>query len=288
VLAAAKAHLPVLERYDGALHAELLGIAEGAALSPEEIVVANHYTDLRDLDPDPASWKLAGDSGCSMVWAPGVLAQTWDMHASAIPYVILLSTPDAKLLTVTGCLGMCGMNSSKVGATINNLWSTDARIGAVWPAIVRRALRERSAAQAFEAIRKSPIGSGRHYFVADRGGAHALEASGTRQTVMETGGSYCHTNHSLRPEIAAQSKIPPTSTTHQRMQWLEKDLARGPVKDLADAWKRLGDGVDVDQSTPEAPHAPATCGAVAMDLASGELWAQQGHIRGVAPEKFHV
>src|SRR5579863_733955 len=50
VLAAARAHLPVLERYDAALYAELCGIAEGAAVSPEEIVVANHYTDLRDLD----------------------------------------------------------------------------------------------------------------------------------------------------------------------------------------------------------------------------------------------
>jgi isopenicillin-N N-acyltransferase-like protein len=289
VLAAAKAHLPVLERYDRALYEELIGIAEGADVSPEEIVVANHYTDLRDLDPDPKSWQLAGDTaGCSMMWSPGILAQTWDMHASAIPYVILLATPDAKLLTVTGCLGMCGMNSARVGLTINNLFSTDARIGAVWPAIVRRALREPSAAQAFDVIRHSPIGSGRHYFVADRHGAHALEASGTRQTVLPTGGAYCHTNHSLRPEIAAHSKVPATSTTHTRMQWLEADLARGPVRDLADAWKRLGDGVDVDQSTPEAPHAPATCGAIAMDLQSGDVWAQQGHIRGLPPERFHV
>ena len=28
---------------------------------PAEIVVANHYTDLRDLDPDPASWRAAAE-----------------------------------------------------------------------------------------------------------------------------------------------------------------------------------------------------------------------------------
>src|SRR5687768_5507973 len=57
VLVAAKAHLAPLERYDRALYEELLGIAEGSGRTPEEIVIANHYTDLRDLDPDPARWR---------------------------------------------------------------------------------------------------------------------------------------------------------------------------------------------------------------------------------------
>ena len=59
VTAAAAAHLPVLERYHAGLYAELLGIAEGAGVSAEAIVIANHYTDLRDLDPDPATWVAA-------------------------------------------------------------------------------------------------------------------------------------------------------------------------------------------------------------------------------------
>jgi hypothetical protein len=71
VRVAARAHLPVLERYHAGLYAELLGIAEGAAVTPEEIVVANHYTDLRDLDPDPATWVPAPtrDGGCSRIWS---------------------------------------------------------------------------------------------------------------------------------------------------------------------------------------------------------------------------
>ena len=42
VLVAAHAHLPVLAAYDDALYQEVLGTAEGAGVSPEEIVVANH------------------------------------------------------------------------------------------------------------------------------------------------------------------------------------------------------------------------------------------------------
>jgi isopenicillin-N N-acyltransferase-like protein len=330
VMHAAKAHLPVLERYHHALYEELLGIAEGAIVSPEEIVVANHYTDLRDLDPDPEKWQMAptrdepnmvgaahgadslGGDGCSMFFAESptgrILAQTWDMHATAIPYVMVLGVPEsedgpaARLLTVTGCLGMAGMNASRVGIAINNLYSTDATVGIVWPAMVRRALHADTAAAARDVILNSPIGSGHHYFVADRSAAFGIEASGTRrklvwhrdQVPLNQPATYCHTNHCLDGDVKARSKVPDASTTFDRMSWLEKDLGKSSVRDLDDAWKRLGseDGwprsICTNMATPEAPHGAATCGAIAMNLDTGELWAQQGFVHNVAPEKWQL
>lgn len=321
VLTAAAAHLPVLERYHRNLHDELVGIAEGAAVSPAHIVVANHYTDLRDLDPDPAKWRSAptdddpsaahpgagnpGTDGCSVVWAESprgrLLAQTWDMHATAIPYVMVLrvpASPDgpaATLLTVTGCLGMAGMSTARVAIAINNLNSIDATLGVVWPAVVRRALHQQTAQAARDIISNSPIGSGHHYMVADRSTAFAIEASGTRRKQVFAGGAvYCHTNHCLDRDVAARSKVPPTSTTHDRMRWLETDLQRAPIADLGDVWRRLGseDGwprsVCTNMATPEAPHGSATCGAIAMNLDTGELWAQQGLIHNVAAERWQL
>jgi hypothetical protein len=52
VTAIAALHLPLLAAFSPALYAELLGIARGAATTPEQIVILNHYTDLRDV---PAS-----------------------------------------------------------------------------------------------------------------------------------------------------------------------------------------------------------------------------------------
>lgn len=323
VLAAARAHLPVLERYYAGLHEELIGIADGAAVAPEEIVVANHYTDLRDLDPDLATWTPApthddpaafsaadgaeglGDEGCTLFWAASptgrILAQTWDMHATASPYVMMLRVPTsccgpaATLLTVTGCLGMAGMNSASVGVAINNLVSTDATLGVLWPAIVRRALHQSTAAAARDVIAGSPIGAGRHYFVADRAHAFAIEASGTRRKLVFGGGpSYCHTNHCLDADVAERSKVPATSTTYDRLRWIEGDLARAPVENLNDAWCRLGsdDGwprsICTNMATPESPHGAATCGAIAMNLDTGELWAQQGFVHNVAPERWRL
>jgi isopenicillin-N N-acyltransferase-like protein len=327
VYEAAAAHLPVLARYDQALSDELLGIAEGAAVEPADIVIANHYTDLRDLDPDPTRWQPAplhdqpggargagaagaevnalGGDGCSVVWSETptgrILAQTWDMHATAIPYVMMLhipageDSPAMSLLTVTGCLGMAGMSSARVGIAINNLYSTDATLGVVWPAVVRRALREPTAEAARDLIATSPIGSGHHYFVADRQAAFAIEASGTRRKQVFSGGAmYCHTNHSLDADVSARSKVPPASTTYDRMRWLQADLARAGVSDLADAWQRLGseDGwprsVCTNMATPESPHGAATCGAIAMNLDTGELWGQQGFIHNVAAERWQL
>ncbi|MEZ4404230.1 MAG: C45 family peptidase [Kofleriaceae bacterium] len=309
VLDAAAAHLPVLERYHPALYQELVGIAEGAARTPAEVVVANHYTDLRDLSPDRSRWRPApGDGGCSVIWAETptgrILAQTWDMHATAIPYVMMLHVPDsadgpeAWVLTLTGCLGLAGMNRRGVAIGINNLYSNDATVGAVWPAVVRRALHHGSAEAARAHVLGAPIGSGHHYFVADPTDAFAIETSGVlrreifRSTPAAPAPRYCHTNHCLDPEVAAVSAVSPTSTTLDRFAWLTQSMATAAVADLDDVWRRMGsqDGwprsVCTNMATPENPHGTATCGAIAMNLDTRAVWAQGGLITNVAPTEF--
>jgi isopenicillin-N N-acyltransferase-like protein len=323
VLAAAEAHLPILARYDQALHDEVLGIAEGAGVTAAEIVVANHYTDLRDLDPDPSKWQDApglaelpsfpdADGGCSVVWSESrtgrLLAQTWDMHATAIPYVMALYVPESEagpeawLLTVTGCLGMAGLNGARTAIAINNLNSRDATVGVVWPAMVRKALKQTSAAAARDVIMGSPVGSGHHYFVADRREAFGVETSGRlRKVIFGTGGdsaeaatSYWHTNHCLDPDVAACSTVPPTSTTHDRYAWLQKSLSASEIRDLPDVWERLGSqegwprSVCTNMATPESPHGSATCGAIAMNLDTGEVWMQGGFTTHVRAERFRM
>jgi len=85
--------------------------------------------------------------------------------------------------------------------------------------------------------------------------------------------------------------VPATSTTYDRMKLLE---ATPRIGNLDDAWRVLGseDGwpksIRTNMATPESPHGAATCGAIAMNLTTGEVWAQQGFVHNVAPEKFHV
>jgi isopenicillin-N N-acyltransferase-like protein len=66
------------------------------------------------------------------------------------------------------------------------------------------------------------------------------------------------------------------------------------IHNLEDAWRALGseDGwprsICTNMATPESPHGAATCGAIAMNLDSGAVWAQQGLVHNVAPEKWSL
>lgn len=303
VLEVARMHLPVLQQYDQALYDELVGIAEGAKSTPEHIVVLNHYTDLRDIRPT----QRGGDGGCSVLWTRSpegaITAQTWDMHATAIPYVMMMHVPasehadEAWLFSLTGCLGMCGMNRHGVSVAINNLRSTDGRVGVVWPALVRRALREKTAAAARDIIQTSPIGSGHHYLAADAHSAYGIETSGTRLAIVfsaEGDGAppYVHTNHCLDSEIAIHTSVFAHSSTYERFNWLTSSVSRAPVQGMRDAWTRLGStegfprSICGNSATPENPHGTATCGAIAMNLSTRQVWGQAGLIHNVEPQEF--
>jgi isopenicillin-N N-acyltransferase like protein len=250
--------------------------------------------------------------GCSILWAQTssgpILAQTWDMHATAIPYVMMLYVPERQghpatwLFSLTGCLGMTGLNRHGLGMAINNLYSTDARVGVVWPAMVRRCLRERDAASARDIVMQSPIGSGHHYLVADTESVWGIETSGTvKDLVLDAGeavargpeaATYIHTNHCLSKAVDARSRVPAASTTYERYERLAASIAGRPVVDVPDVWQRLGsqDGyprsVCTNMATPENPHGAATCGAIAMELVQRRAWAQSGFIHNVDPQRF--
>ncbi len=312
LLRVADQHLPILRDFDGELYEELLGLAEGAGLKASELVVLNQYTDIRDLSPEQfgqagSAEGLPGatdyDGGCTILWARTasgpVFAQTWDMHASAMPYVMMLRVPDAAggdayLLSLTGCLGMAGLNASGLCIGINNLTSNDARPGVVWSAIVRRALRESKTETVRDMLLQTRVGSGHHYLVCDAESVVSVETSGQKRKVIFAGESddFVHSNHCLDGEIAACSRVPEFSTTHVRQDAMRESLDAKPVADLYDAWQRLGshDGyprsVCTNMSTPMAPHAAATCAGLAIDPVSRKLLAVAGFTHNVEPEEF--
>ena len=305
-------HLPVLEAFDASLHQELLGIAEGAGVPPARVVVLNHYTDLKDLDPTTvlggSRREVDRDDECSAIVAGtpegGLLGQTWDMHGSAAPYVVMLHVPelDARpacwMLSIAGCLGMTGLNAAGVGITINNLKSQDARVGIVWPALVRRALAERTAEAARDVVLGAPLGSGHHYLVADARRGYGIETSGRLTEVWAeadlsiAGTGFHHENHCLGTEVAKVSSIGATSTTLERFAWIDGSMRARPIEGREDLWARLGShegyprSVCTHLASEAQPHAMLTCGGVVMNLRERRIWGASGCIHGVAPEPF--
>jgi isopenicillin-N N-acyltransferase-like protein len=299
VLALAEHHLPVLRNFDVALHDELCGIARGAGLTPAHVVVVNHYTDLRDLkkrDLDalgPPASTARDPGGCTAVFVDDgrerLLGQTWDMHGSAQPFAVLITVPQnpdvdggpAKpplnragipqtgrtvVFSITGCLGMTGLSSWGNAVTINNLNGVSAKVGVVWPAFVRKALRQRTARESLRLLQSTTVGSGRHYIFADDNDVFGVETSSTKTKVIFDGGKgpYVHTNHCVDAEMAPTARILPGSTTVARYESMTKLVAQkapSTPRELFDSFAVVG-----LSPKPDLPHDVTTCGALVMDV----------------------
>ncbi len=161
---------------------------------------------------------------------------------------LLRVCPCCGVLSITGCLGMTGMNAQGLGITINNLNSLDAHIGLVWPALVRRVLRAKDAGEAKVAARRRPALDTIHG--RGRVGRFGIETSGKRKRGIYNEGveaSCLHTNHCLDAHINEVSWVTPGSSTHRRFEAASKSLGASEVRDAADLWGRLtGEGVYLD------------------------------------------
>lgn len=276
VLNLAAQHVPVLEKFDRNLYLELLGISEASNTSVERVIVLNHYTDLRDI-PNP---DAKDPGGCSIIYSPTdngpILGLTWDIHQSALPYTILLKIEDCLLLSITGCLGMAGLNHHGVAIAINNLNSIDAKVGIVWPALVRKVLRQSTAIKGKDEIINAPLGSGRHFAVADKDHFFGIECSAEKKKIVCTDPKklYFHTNHCLDEEMRKTHTIPKESSTLARYQALDEKVRHF---DLSDAQKVFLAMKEVylpgDKSIA---HHVATCATMVMDIQKLEVLACQG------------
>jgi isopenicillin-N N-acyltransferase-like protein len=292
----AAAHLPVLEAQAPELHAELLGIATGADLSAERVVVLNHYTDLRDVPPAARPGGTPTDAGgCTTIYTHGhdgpVLAQTWDMHASALPFVRMLRVAPADrdheilCLTLAGCLGMAGMASTGVAVAINNLYSTDGRVGMVWPALVRAMLSCASAADAHALLQHTPLSSGHHYVIADGRDFFGVETSGELKVLTQTGAraAHLHTNHCFDPVLRRREAVPRDNTTFHRLNFATTIYAQQRPATAEALWDLFhthdaGPGSLCMHGDPGGgdPHATITCAVLSMRLRDGGVRVAHG------------
>jgi isopenicillin-N N-acyltransferase-like protein len=289
----AQEHLPLLQAYDADLYAEFQGIAEGSNLSEADLLILNHYTDLRDL----GIVTEALEEGCTILHTrydhEVLIGQTWDMHATAGPFVMMMYLPDEGVWvqTVTGSLALCGMNRHGMAVAINNLVMGDARVGVSWPTLVRRMLRDTAVPQAEKTLVSTTVGSGHHYLLSDRDVSVAWEISGSQSAVVFRGsqGVYVHANHCLDAKMSAISQISPTSTTNERQRQAEDLLGDNPRPSAQQMWEMMGCRVNfpyslfTDRRTADNPHGVATCARVMMDVGRGQIWACSGFAAEQSP-----
>ena len=175
-------------RYAPHLVEELRGIGEATGLSLAELVIVGGFTDFIDVVHNAQvrrepSLAHAGADNCTAFLVPnnkavearGFYGQTWDMHDSATPNIIMLhGTPQDKpgflAFTTVGCVGMIGMNSAGVAVGINNLGGADGQIGVTWPFVVRKMLEQTNAEDALACITSAKLAGAHNYLIMDKAG----------------------------------------------------------------------------------------------------------------------
>ena len=292
VLEVAEGCLEAHRRQSVPLYDEMEAMAAGAGISLAEAVVVGGFTDFVDTIRAEMGGNHARrfvEDDCTAFIVPdqraggaGFFGQTWDMHASATDYVIMLRTapdegPKALVFTTVGCLGQIGMNELGVCVGINNLTATDGRTGVMWPTVVRQALLAENAEQARDVILSADLAGGHNYLVFDAGGTgFNIEAMPTVRPVTRLGtDALVHTNHTTTDATdAVQGIRPPDLQDNSRHRMIaatehldRHDISVNLLMELSSR--------KVCQ-VPQAPYHIETSGAAVMRPKTGDFWAVWG------------
>lgn len=291
VLAIARSMLPAHEAYDADLFAELLAMAEAAGISPEAALVAGGFTDLVDTVRS-AGGPQPEEDDCTAVLVPAsrtgglgaLFAQTWDMHDSATPHVVLLDVrptegPAALVFSTVGCLGQIGVNELGITVGINNLVCTDGRVGVTWNFVVRRALAATTFEGAVEAVRTAALAGGHDYLVMDASGRGINFECTARVRVEEELGEapIVHTNHCVHERTRrreAKRDAGLLASSHQRLLTAQRELEHGPIS-LARLQSLMAEPTCICRHG-EPPGHIETSGAIVVRPETRELWATWG------------
>ncbi len=301
VLALAEACLPYHEAYAPDLMAELQGMGEATALSLAELIILNGFTDFIDTvynvdsltAPIPA--HPGADNCTAFIISPDATTdgqafygQTWDMHNTATPYVILLhGKPTQGLnfltLTIIGCVGMIGMNEAGIAVGVNNLMARDGQIGVTWPFVIRQVLAQDNIDAALTCITDVKLAGAHNYLLVDgHGRGYNVEAMSSRYHVEKiTSGVMTHTNHCLRPQNAAveRERLPKSrASSEYRLNQADYLLNQGQITlaDLFALTRNHGPEFGIC-AHPTAPFFVESCSAAVMRPASKEMWAVWGN-----------
>jgi len=300
VLALAEACLPYHYVYSPELMEEIHGMSQITGVGITELVILNGFTDFVDTVyslevAQPATAHPAGDDCTAFIISSdaaangqGFFGQTWDMHATATPFVILLAGKPASglrfhTLTVIGCIGMIGMNEAGIAIGINNLVARDGQVGVTWPFVVRKALAQDNLDDALACVTGARLAGGHNYMLADASGrGYNVEAMATRYQITEvTNGSVVHTNHCLfdcNVEVERERLPQSRLSSETRLNRAEQLLRPGQIT-LDDLFALTRDhgasnGICVH---PEAPFFLESCSATIMRPATREMWAVWGN-----------
>lgn len=276
ILACADETLVHHETFSENLYTEMLAMAEAAGITPQEAVAVGGFTDLVDLVRVRVG-SAPVEHNCTGIINPsrGYFAQTWDMHASAGEYVLMLKIdplmgPDAFVQTTAGCLGQMGMNEAGITVGINNLTAM-GKPGVTWPFVVRKVLEQTDVDDAIKVVLDADLAGGHNFFIMgpDGDGATIEAMPRSKRVTRANGKPLVHANNCLSPEAKAEEAQRPAD-------WVSNSKVRLEIGEAnADDLEAFFADPAISRRA-EQRHEVATCGAIVVEPATRTMRAVWG------------
>jgi isopenicillin-N N-acyltransferase-like protein len=231
---------------------EIQGIAEGSGLTIGKIMAMQGMTDFRDQfhgilygsESDECTTLCIDKSKTKD--NKMIVAQTWDLATSNMPYVIGLKKKHISSgitscsLTVTGCLDMAGVNSHGISTLTNNLKCRNNSIGIPYLSILSKCLMEKRISKAYKNIVGCDRAGGHYYLIADGESAYGIECTAEFSEIFKMQhGKIVHTNHYLS-ELSKYEYQDPSYSSYSRYDTV-KTLCNGKKHSVETVKKILMD-----------------------------------------------
>ncbi|WP_355660717.1 C45 family peptidase [Halomonas salifodinae] len=282
----ALALLPAIEARFPAILDEVDGIARGAGVEMEDILVLNCRSEIA---------LTHANDGCSAFslhrhgqqW----LAQNWDWRGDQQANLVALEIrgDDAPALLSLGEAGMVakiGLNEHGLGVCLNAIRSRTCGDGLPIHFALRHWLEGRDFDKALASLERGGVASPAHFLVASgEGRALGLEVNpGPYGRLPPRDGVVTHTNHLCDPGLRARLADYPRPDSGPRLARLGERLTPPPEAPDAEAlFEILGDHQGYpyslcrhpDPDQPEAERMETLFGVV-MNLGRRELWLRLG------------
>jgi isopenicillin-N N-acyltransferase-like protein len=219
-------YVPTIEAFDPRCVEEMHGIAAGAQVAFEQIVMLNARTELLELAADPSLLRqlrgVAAMDGCtSLIVEPEAAAEgrlihahNWDWkvesaHASIVLRIRCEDGPDILTFTEAGALARFGFNASGIAITANYLESDRdySQVGVPLALIRRKVLEQTHLATAIRVVCGTPKSASNNIAVSDSGGGMVFDfecAPDEAFRVEPLAGVLVHANHWQSPVALAK------------------------------------------------------------------------------------
>lgn len=265
---------------------EIRGVAEGAALPHEDILVCQLRRELAGYT------RFPGRGDCSLAAARGArpfLAQTVDLAGhmaefAQVMHVEPIHGPPMLLFTFTGMLAYLGINAHGLAVGINLVLGGSWQPGIPAYLLVRRLLACASVDEALAVAGATGHASSRALTLMDARALATIEYTPHDHRVLRGDRELTHTNHFLHPDMVAAEAINvfALSGSRRRLQALDRRLAsvdhsatgEAVIQALFAHSPEASDGLCV-HDTADA-RVESTAAAVCLRPAEGRLTACRG------------